>query len=361
MTQGWSKMNPAPHTQKPSRVRKVTIAEIAAKVGVSKATVSFVLNDTARAAAISQETRRRVLETAERIGYRPNYAARSLATGRSQTILMVLFDLWDEHLAERLRGSEAHLVPLGYSLRVCTVEPGATEQSFSEILRTGQADGVLLSGLASPETASDLAHLTAEADSAGVPVVALTDSFPRDLISYVSDIDDEAGAQQAVSHLLSHGHTRIAFLGVSDQRWSVSRQHGYEAALREAKIPVKHALMMFGQRSQTWAYEATSKLAARTDFTAMFAVTDALAIAALAALRTLGRRVPEDCAIIGFDNDERFARFTDPPLTTVDNPFFDAGRTAAWMLLDLINGTSVSTKPLPTPLIIRRSCGCTGD
>jgi LacI family transcriptional regulator len=159
------------------RRKKVTIAEIAAAVGVSKATVSFVLNDTFRAAAINAETKQRIFDAAQRMGYSPNAAARSLATGRSNAILVVLFDVKGIDLATYIRDVESHLAPIGYSIRICTTTLVATPPTYVDILRTRQADGVILVGKAHQKDAQAVANLVNEARDAGVPVVAMHDSF----------------------------------------------------------------------------------------------------------------------------------------------------------------------------------------
>lgn len=340
------------------RHKKVTLAEIANAAGVSKATVSLVLNDRPGGVPISEETRRRVLAAAALLHYKPNAAARALATGRSCTVLMVAFDLWDENLTERLRGAESRLVPAGYSTRICTVDAQHGAASCEQILNTGQADGMLLTGLATPETYPLLHELKRVAESVHVPVVALADAFPHETVDAVAHIDDFSGAYQAITHLIEHGHKRIALLGVANQRWAQNREHGYRQAIQDAGIPVDPGLILLGDRSQRWAYEAANELAKSTDFTAMFAMTDNMAIAAMSALKSTGRQAPDDYAIIGFDDNEKIARYTDPPLTTVDNPFYDAGVTAATMLVALIEGNSFDSQPLPTRLVIRRSCGC---
>lgn len=332
--------------------------EIAKASNVSKATVSLVLNDSPNPIPISQATRQRVLDAAKLLGYRPNAAAKALATGRSSTILMVAFDLWDENLVERLRGAEAHLVPSGYSLRMCTVDAKGGLSSCSEILRTGQADGVLITGMATPETYPVLQSLHDEAEAAGLPIVALADAFPEAYVKDVAAIDDEKGAEEAVTHLIEHGHKRIVFLGVADIGWAASREKGYRRALEKAGIPIDPELIVVGDRSQAWAYETTLKLANSIDFSALFVITDNMAVAAMAALRASGKQVPDDYAVIGFDNNDKVARYTDPPLTTVDNPFYGTGKLAAEMLIDRIESRPPKTEFLPVSLVIRQSCGC---
>lgn len=341
-----------------SKRKRVTLLEIAQAANVSKSTVSLVLNNSPNAIPISEATRQSVLETAKMLGYRPNAAAKALATGRSNTVLMVAFDLWDENLAERLRGTEAFLVPAGYSVRMCTMDSAIGFGAYTELLRSGQADGVLLTGISTPDTYPMLRDLAQEAKEEGIPVVALADAFPRECVEIVADIEDQKGAEDAVRHLIEHGHRTIVLLGVKDQRWAVNREKGYRAALDGAGIPVDPSLVVLGDRSQTWAYNTTLELCKSLKFTAMFVVTDNMAVAAMSALHVSGRKVPDDCAIIGFDNNEKMAKYTDPPLTTVDNPFYDTGRQAAEMLIDMIEDRPLKRKPLPASLVIRQSCGC---
>lgn len=309
-----------------SRTKKVTLAEIASIAKVSKATVSLVLNGKQNSMPISATTCSRVLDAAALLDYRPNAAARALVTGRSNTVLMVAFDLWDENLTERLRGVESYLIPAGYSTRMCTVASGQGTASYEEIILSGQADGVLLCGIASPSTYPILRHIRQVADVMGVPMVALANAFPREYVDFVAHIDDQSGAVSAVSHIIGHGHKRIVLLGVADQEWARSREKGYYSALEHAGISIDPRLVVLGNRSQSWAYKTTLELANKEDFSAMFVMTDNMATAALAALRVAGRQVPQDCAVIGFDNTENIAKYAAPPLTTVNNPFYDTGK-----------------------------------
>ncbi len=341
-----------------ARRKKITLLEIAQEAGVSKSTVSMVLNDKPKAIPISEATKQRVMEAAKRLGYRANAAAKALATGRSYTVLMAAFDLWDENLTERLRGAEAYLTPHGYTIRMSTVDTKSGVSACISMLHSGQADGVLLTGLATPETYPILKTLKAETDSLDIPMVALANAFPPDITPVIADIDDEKGARDAVAHLIEHGHRRILLLGVAGQPWGIKREQGYRKALEEAGIPIEPELIVLGDRSQTWAYNTTLEIADSRNFTAMFAVTDNMAFAALSALREKGKRVPDDCAVVGFDNNEKIARFTDPPLTTVDNPFYESGKSAAEMLVNMLEGMPVEQKLLPVSLVIRQSCGC---
>ena len=346
------------HMQQGLRVRKVTIAQIAAAAQVSKSTVSLILNGKENAVPLSEATRERVLDTARQLGYRPNAAAKALATGRSQTVLVVAFGSWDENLLERLRGAESWLVPARYSTRMCTVSDDIGLQGCLEVVQTGLADGILVTGTVTARELPAYQRLNADAGAMGMPVVALADAFPPGVVANVAQIDDAGGAAMAMAHLVGHGHRRIVLLGVAGLRWAQQREQGYRMALDRAGIPDDPSLIALGDGSQSWAYNAMLTLAATVDFSAVFAMNDYLAIAALAALKMVGRRVPEDCALIGFDDNEKFARYTDPPLTTIANPLFETSRTAANRLLDMIDGAPFRPVSLPVEMVIRQSCGC---
>lgn len=339
---------------------KVTLVQIANAAHVSKSTVSLILNGKMNSVPISDATRDKVLAAVSELGYRPNAAAKALATGRSNTILMVIFGVWDWNLAERLRGAESYLIPAGYSTRMCTVDETVGIRACKDIIQGGQADGLLIGGLVTPENQSLFKEFCELTDEMALPVVALSDAFPSEYSGLAACIDDEGGAEMAVTHLIDHGHQQIALLGVADQRWADKRAQGYRIAHEKAGISVNSELISLGNWNQTWAYEETLRLLKATNFTAMFAMNDYMALAALAALRASGRRVPEDCAIVGFDNIEIFTRFVDPPLTSVHNPFYDVSRTGAELLINMINGIYIEQESMPVRLIVRRSCGCMG-
>lgn len=341
--------------------RRVTIAEIANAAGVSKSTVSLVLNNTSNLIPISDSTRQRVLDAAKTLGYRPNAAARSLVTGRSNTILMAVVGAKDHHLFERVQGAEAYLAPLRYPLHMCTVDQNVGLSPFFEVIRSDRADGILLTGFATEESNTLLRQLYEEAKSLSKPVVGIANAFPQEYVDAVPNVDDISGAKYAVSHLIEHGHRRIAMIGIANQPWSSDRLKGYYLAHKEADIPVDTGLIKtvnLDSNLQGSVADAVKELISGSDFTALFVVLDMMAIAAISALKSSGRNVPDDCAIIGYDNDELYAAFTAPPLTTVKNPFYEQGIAAAQLLVSLIEGKKVDSIQLPVSLVVRRSCGC---
>jgi len=321
----------------------------------------MVLSNGPNSLAISETTRKHVIKTAREMGYKPNAAARALATGQSRTILIVAFDIWDENLIERLRGVESHLIPHDYTTRMCTVGPVEGTMAYSRIITSGLADGVLLTGAVTPDNAPVLDAICREAAEMEIPVVALTDSFPRDRVKIVVDIDDEHGAREAIEHLIWHGHRKIAFIGVSNQHWSDTREKAYMMTLEESGIKVDPSLIFHGDLTTEWVYDAAMGIAGIPDCTALFTAGDCLALPAISGLKAAGKKIPQDFAIVGFDDSGRMSKYTDPPLTTVHNPFYETGKQAAEILLALIEGRPVVSEPLPVHLVIRKSCGCNGD
>lgn len=341
---------------------RVTLVEIARESGVSKSTVSLVLNSTSNLIPLSDATRKKVLETAKLLGYRPNAAARSLVTGRSQAVLVAVLESRDTHLLLRIQGAESHLAPRRYAIHLCTVHSQVGLRAYHEVIRSDRADGVLLSGVASPDTLPLLQEMYTEAKESGKPVVAMTNAFPPEYSDAVASLDDVSGAEQAVSHLIQHGHHRIAVLGVSDQPWVEERIRGYELAHEKAGLPVDPDLIAvltrFDDNLYRGIYQTTLEMVKSKEFTAIFAMNDVMAVSAMAALKRAGKNIPIDCAIIGFDNDSILAEPSNPPLTSVDNPFFELGREAARLMIELIEGRPVEPILFPASLVIRQSCGC---
>ncbi len=214
-------------------------------------------------------------------------------------------------------------------------------------------------GSTDPDSEQDSRRIRQIADEAGVPVWAFENNLPASSREYFVDVDDESVGRLATSHLLEHGHERILFLGVRDQRWSVSRMRGYEAVMKSAGVAVSPDLeVLLDEHDPRLAYETALDFARSKDFTAMFVVSDKLAMAALLALKTSGKNVPRDCAMIGCDDIEALVSYSDPPLTSVRIPSVELGREAAKSLVDIINGRPVSQILFPATLSIRESCGC---
>lgn len=327
----------------------VTIHDIARLVGVSASTVSRALSGKGR---VSQTTRERILKIAEELGYQPNVLARALATRSTYAVGVVIHE---RHLPldERsfygiiLETVEAEVTQHGYHVVFSTLR----NRVLPRCIRERRVDGVIFLG-------TDIQHELVKAVQEELPVV-LVDYHLPDVVSVVGD--NVGGGKLATLHLLQHGHTRIAFVAetLSDQSFR-ERYRGYREALREHGIPERKEWVIEGGRRPDSDRIAMEKfLRLRTLPTAIVAANDFMAAGAIQVLTQAGFNVPEDVAVVGFD-DGALATVTRPPLTSVRVPRAEMGKTAAHYLLALFQGASdvPTLSILPTTLTIRASCGC---
>lgn len=330
---------------------RVTIDDVAKLAGVSIATVSRVLNDTGKVAVPTKE---RVLAAVDELDYVPHAGARGLAGSRRNTIGLIFPGMGDAFLTELLTGIDQQITEAGYELLLYSTRLRNRDQSIKSIpLGEHNTDGLII--YASSLTEEEIRRFY----DRGFPVVLLHQSAPEGLAIPSVTFENKAGAQTAVSHLINLGRRRIVYLtgpeGNEDSQW---RELGYREALTTHGIPIAPELIALGEFHDTTA-EATVKqlLEDGVAFDAIFAGDDRSASGALLALQQAGKRVPEDVAIVGFD-DASYARFLTPPLTTVHAPISDSGRKAAEQIIRVIQGkTPDMLTLLPTELVIRDSCG----
>jgi LacI family transcriptional regulator len=334
------------------RKPRATSADVAARAGVSRTTVSFVLNAKADA-GIPPGTRRRIEEAARELGYHPHGAARALAGGTSQTIGLVLRQsaeqvAADALLAETLWGVASEARTGGYRVLVEPLSPDGGR--YSELLLSQRVDGLIVSGPRVDD--EELVALVAD----GFPII-LQGSLP-DVAAPSVDIDNRAAARTAVEHLIGLGHRRIGCITNAPLAYTAAadRVAGYREALAGAGIRLDPDLVIEGAFDAASGYVAmTSLLAARNPITAVFVASDIVAFGALRALREGGLRVPTDVSVVGFD-DIPLARHFDPPLTTIRLPANALGAAAGRALVDRLAGRPTSERTLlPTELIVRES------
>jgi LacI family transcriptional regulator len=326
---------------------------VATEAGVSRTTVSFVLNHRTDV-KIPAETRQRVLSAAERVGYHPHGPARQLAEGRSHIIGLVLRQTpeqiaGDAVLVETLRGLAGAARTEGFRVLVEPLAPNGPESSFESLLRSQHADGLVVSG---PRVDDPSLMALANDD---FPIV-IQGAMPGLNVTSV-DVDNVAGARGAVEHLISLGHRRIACITNAPLVYTAAqdRLNGYRAALEAAGLPVLDELIEEAAFDARSGHSAMMALLGRTTFDAAFVASDVVALGAIGALREAGRRVPTDVSIVGFD-DIPLAAFFDPPLTTVRLPAYELGQAAGRALLERIAERSIPTRTLlPTELILRGS------
>jgi DNA-binding LacI/PurR family transcriptional regulator len=322
-----------------------SIADVANFAGVSHQTVSRVLN---LHASVSQLTRARVLAAIDQLGYRPNTAARALASGRSKTLGVVALDTTLYGPSSTLNGLQQAAQEHGYFVSVMAVH-SIDRQSVREAVQRLTSQAVEGLAVIAPFTS---AHDALRYLPIGTPVVAVEGDPEADVA--VVTVDQVAGARLATQHLLAAGHETVFHIA-GPPEWEEGRGRviGWRAALEEAGAEVTPPVM--GDWSARSGYEAGQVLAQIPEARAIFVANDHMALGVLRALHERGRRVPEDVAVVGFDDTPESAYFF-PPLTTVRQDFRRLGRAAVQLLLDqLATGTKRRDRIVIDPVLVRRS------
>ena len=306
-----------------------TIKDVSQLAQVSQATVSRVLNG---GVPVSPEKQASVLAAIERLGYRPNAFARSLATNRSGAIGALVSELSSAVYGDIIRGIESVAEEHGMHLVVSSGHASAeTERRSYDFLEQRRTDALILQVDAS--TDEDLSRWVASSD---LPIVVVG-RYIEAIAERCVYLDNGAGGELATRHLLDRGHRRIAHISglmrIPDAR---DRLEGYRRALASHGIPFDESLVANGAFVEDGGERAMRSLLARgTDFSAVFVANDQSAAGALKALRDAGKRVPEDVSLVGFD-DTIVAHYLYPSLTTVRQPFDEMGQAAAWLALAAI-------------------------
>ena len=328
-----------------------TINDVAALANVSTATVSRVLNKKGPVAARTVE---RVYTAIAELDYVPHSGARQMAGGRKNLVGLIFPGIGDPYLAELLMGIEQRLVEEGYELLLyCTQGHSSQDRRAFLPLNENNTDGLIVFAHSLSETELRRFH------KRNLPVVLLHQTPPTGLDIPCVTVENKKGAANAVAHLIACGRRHIAFLagpeGNEDSYW---RELGYRETLVAHGIPFRAGLVKNGGFAAALSETAVTEWVKNgTEIDAIFAADDASAQGAIFALQQAGKRVPEDVAVIGFD-DANFAHYLNPPLTTISAPIQEAGSKAAEQLLKLMRGeTAVSLTLLPTELIVRESCG----
>ncbi|MEU9116193.1 LacI family DNA-binding transcriptional regulator [Streptomyces sp. NPDC048483] len=343
-------MTSEPHGPRPAHGPRPTLEAVAARAGVSRATVSRVVNGgTGVRAAVRERVRQAVAE----LGYVPNSAARSLVTRRTGAVAVIIAEpetrvFSDPFFGRQLRGISRELSAADTQLLLLFVDHRDDYDRIGRYLAAGHVDGALMFSLHGD------GPLPAMAERAGLPTVyggrpgwPGADREPRPL--YV-DTDNRDGARQAVRHLLARGRRRIAVItGPLDQTSAVDRLDGYRDALGTAD-PDPHLIADGRFTAQGGEHAMAQLLDAAPDLDAVFACSDLMANGALRTLRAHGRRVPHDVAVVGYDDLEP-AAWADPPLTTVRQDVEEMGRLMARLLLGRLGIRETESGDL-TPVIM---------
>lgn len=333
--------------------QRITIKDLARELGISKSTVSRALRGHPN---VKQETRDAVQALAEKLDYQPDQVALSLVHRRTFTIGMVVPNISFPYFSHALSAAQEVAAAAGYQMILCqSQESFETEKKVIQTLVANRVDGLLLS--ISGET-QDFEHIH-KIRSKGVPVVLFDRVFGHGTFSQVL-VDNFEASYKATKHLIEEGYRRIAHLA-GPQRLLVSQQRlqGYLHALDEAGIEEDESLIVEkGFRREDGKEAVAELMALETPPEALLAVSDSAAIGAKVALEKLGLKIPHDMALASFNN-EPYAEFVEPSLTTVSFPMRKMGAEAVKMLLAQLNDPEGNLEPqqkvLSTELIVRKS------
>jgi LacI family repressor for deo operon, udp, cdd, tsx, nupC, and nupG len=331
----------------------IGIKEIAREANVSPATVSRVLRNPDM---VTEAKRTRVLEVVKRTGYTPNSLGVSLRMSKTYNLVAIIPDVISAFNYPVIRAIESIALQNGYSLLLGdTQETEARERSFANMVRSRQADGILLFCSRLPFDIDEDLSL----DEQLPPLVNACESVSVDGIPYVN-IDNAKAAEDAVDYLVSLGHKRIGVIAGNMQANStLERLIGYKRALQKAGITYDESLIEIGNYALAGAAEATRKLAAMSNRpTAIFAFSDEMGMSCLATLQRMGYRIPQDFSVMGFDNIS-YAEYCSPSLTTMAQPMTEIGIACMELLLPQLNGEPMSPvkRILPHTLVVRESTG----
>ncbi|MFF6995335.1 LacI family DNA-binding transcriptional regulator [Streptomyces sp. NPDC008313] len=330
-----------------------TLEEVAAHAGVGRGTVSRVINNSA---GVKESTRRAVQRAITELGYVPNLAARSLAGRRADAVALAMTERdWrlfgEPFFAETVRAVSDALADTGMQLLLTLVRTDVERRRFVEFARGGRVDGALLMSVRAEDRLPDMLA------ESGLPTVLMGRRSGDECVTYV-DADNVGGARDAVAHLLGRGRRTIASItGPLDMYVARCRLRGYQEALALAGIENKPSWVVEGDFTEESGRRGMTELIERhPDIDGVFAASDTTAAGVLAALREAGRRVPEDVAVIGFD-DFPLAQHTAPQLTTVRQPLDEIGRALVRLLLEEMAEPAVAWQHviLRTELVLRGS------
>lgn len=380
-------------TQRPRSAGRPTLDEVAALAGVGRGTVSRVVNGSPQ---VSPAARAAVERAIVKLGYVPNRAARSLVTRRTDSVALVVSESEERVFGEPffagiVRGISSGLLDTPLQLWLAMAQSPAERERVEHHLTSQHVDGVLLLSLHDsdplptllserqlpvvlggrparmmpPAWSGSAGQRQTPFDGGGrtgrlVPVPEEKAAAPAEkkLEPWFVDVDNAGGARQAVAHLAASGRRRIANIaGPQDMGVGLARLAGYREACAEAGLPIDEDMIAYGDFSEPSGVAAMRQLLARRpDLDAVFIASDLMAAGALRALKEAGKRIPEDVAVVGFE-DSAVARQTDPPLTTVHQPVEEMGRQMARLLVSRIREDQLAQRfvLLDTHLVVRQS------
>jgi len=325
--------------------------DVAEQAGVSLTTVSHVIN---RTRFVSSDVTERVMSAMDQLNYRPNELARSLRRGHTRTLGLILPDSANPYFAEIGHAIEVAAYESGYNVILCNTHGVEQKEShYINVLRDKQVDGIIF--VATGDKTNSISQTLGE----DFPVL-LVDRELAGVSTDVIIVDNYQGGYLATQHLVNLGHTKNACIsGPSRIRPSSERISGYIQALEQSGINVNPDYFRMGDFHPNSGYQAALELLNLADPpTAIFACNDLMAIGVIRAGMEMGRKIPDDLALVGFDNIE-LAAYTIPPLTTISQPIQEMGEIATQLLIKRINEDKSEPRRelLPVELVVRGSCG----
>lgn len=336
-------------------MKNATLDDVAKHAGVSRATVSRVVNNYPH---ISERVRQQVLKTIEEMGYNPHMAARWLASNRTGNIgfvipnsLHIFFS--DPYFPQLITGIAHACSENDYILSLFIFHtPELEEQMIPRLTRGGLVDGIIVQSTETEDTT------LLKFSEGKVPFVVVGRPLNLPQANYI-DVDNVTGAYNAVAHLLRLGHRRIGTItGPSNTAVGQDRLKGYRQALLDRGISPQENWVAFGDFTEQGGFYAAQRLLrTNPDLSALFVASDVMATGAMRSIREAGRNIPDDIAIVGYD-DLPPAQQAVPPLTTIRQPIQQLGRNAVEILLDIIEHGVTPPRQiiLSTELVIRQSC-----
>ncbi len=333
-----------------SKKNAATIRDVAKKAGVSVATVSRVFNSSDLVVA---KTEGRIRKIAAELNYVPSASARSLSLRKTETVGLVLPDMYGDFFSEIIRGTDLTTRSHKYHLIVSSSHSNTEELDRAFKTLSGRVDGMIIM---SPNLDSSV-HLDSVLNMLPTVIIGSTSVLRQ---TDHLNIDNVGGAAQVVTYLVKQGHRRIGLIrGELGNQDAEERLRGYQEALIKHGIPVLDELITVGDFTEQSGYDCAKMLLTRNERpTAIFCSNDSMAIGALSALREAGLRIPEEMSVCGFD-DIPVAKFLNPPLTSVHVPIYEMGSKAAVRLFERLQNPSLWTAShilVPTSLSIRKSC-----
>ena len=330
---------------------KLSIKDIASQLNVSITTVSFILNGKAKENRISDKLTKKVLKHVEEVGYKPNQLAQSLRTGKSKILVFMVEDISNSFFSGVAKIMENKALENGYKIIYCSTDNKLDKsRELIELFKNRHVDGYIITPVAGIE--QDLMELVEE----GIPLVLFDRFFPGLNISHVV-INNEQGTHNAISHLIENGFSNIGFITlISDETQMVGRLNGYISAVEKHALPQSVLKVQFNDLRSDIVVTAIKEFILKNPIIdALFFATNHIAISGLEAIKELDMKIPEDIAVISFDDGVLF-RLYEPPITVLAQPIEDLSNELMKSILSQLNGNlGVEQIELPVKFLSRAS------